>query len=96
MFRTIELAAAFIMCIILIGYGEEPSFPHADPEIHGIPTDALEELSATINKHLKDDHIVGAEFLIMKRGHIVMHETYGWIAKSSKRWNPTRYSTSGQ
>jgi len=58
---------------------EDPCLPQADPEIHGIPTAALEELSATIHKHFEDDYIVGAEFLVMKGGHIVMHEAYGWM-----------------
>ncbi len=50
-----------------------------DPEIHAIPAAALEGLSATIHKHFEDDHIVGAEFLAIKNGHTIMHETYGWM-----------------
>ena len=79
MFKVIWPAAVFVMCIALIGYGEDPYFPQADPEIHGIPAEALEELSATIHKHFEDDYIVGAEFLIIKSGHIAVHEAYGWI-----------------
>lgn len=63
----------------LIPAQEDPCFPQADPEIHGIPADALEELSATIYGYFEDDYIVGAEFLIMKSGHIIMHEAYGWM-----------------
>jgi CubicO group peptidase (beta-lactamase class C family) len=58
---------------------EDPCFPQADPEIHGIPADALEGLSATIHGHFEDDYIVGAEFLVIKSGHIIMHEAYGWM-----------------
>ncbi len=79
MFRTIWPSTVFVMCIALIGYGGGPGFPHADPEIHGIPTDALEDLSGKIHKHFEDEHTVGAEFLIIKSGYIVMHETYGWM-----------------
>ena len=78
MFKAIWPAAVIIMCTVLIGYGEDPCFPHADPNIHGIPAEALEELSATLYKHVEDDNIVGAEFLIIKSGHIVMHEACGW------------------
>ena len=69
----------FIMCIALVGYSESPGFPHADPEIHGISADALEELSAITNKHFEEDYIVGAECLIIKSGFIVSHEVYGWM-----------------
>ena len=79
MFKAIWPAAVIIMCTVLIGYGEDPCFPHADPNIHGIPAEALDELSATLYKHVEDDYIVGAEFLIIKSGHIVMHEVYGWM-----------------
>jgi CubicO group peptidase (beta-lactamase class C family) len=58
---------------------EDPCFPQADPEILGIPADALDELSATIHGHFEDDYIVGAEFLVIKSGHIIMHEAYGWM-----------------
>ena len=78
-FKSIWPAAVFVMCIILTGYGENPCFAQADPEIHGIPAAALDELSATIHQHCEDDYIVGAEFLIMKSGHVVMHEAYGWM-----------------
>ena len=79
MFKAIWPAAVLVMCMVLIGYGQDPGFPHADPDIHGIPADVLDELSATIQKHFEDDYIVGAEFLIIKSGHIVMHEAYGWM-----------------
>jgi len=58
---------------------EDPCFPQADPEIYGISADALDGLSATIQEHFEDDYIVGAEFLVMKSGHIIMHEAFGWM-----------------
>jgi len=79
MFKTVWPATVFVMCIVLTGYGEAPSFPYADPEIHGIPPEALEELSALITNHFDADRIVGAEFLIVKNGQIAMHEAYGWM-----------------
>ncbi len=79
MFKTIWPAVVFVMCMVLIGYGEAPCFPQADPEVFGISVDALEELSAIINEHFEDDYIVGAEFLVIKSGHIIMHEAYGWM-----------------
>ncbi len=42
----------------LVPAQEDPCFPQADPEIHGIPADALEGLSATIHGHFEDDSIV--------------------------------------
>jgi CubicO group peptidase (beta-lactamase class C family) len=85
MFKTIWTAAIFVMGLALIGYGEAPCFPQADPEIHGIPAAALEGFSATIHKHFEDDHIVGAEFLVIKSGHTIMHEAYGWMDREALR-----------
>ncbi len=91
MFKAIWPAAVFVMCIALIGYGEDPCFPQADPEIHGIPPDALEELSAIIHGHFEDDYIVGAEFLVIKSGHIIMHEAYGWMDREELK--PMEHNT---
>jgi len=66
-------------------FAEERCFPHADPEILGIPTDALDALSTTIQGHCADDYIVGAEFLVIKSGHTVMHEPYGWMDREALR-----------
>ncbi len=63
----------------LVPAQEDPCLPQADPEIHGIPVDALEEFSAIINKHFEDNYIVGAEFLVIKSGNIIMHDAYGWM-----------------
>lgn len=43
-----------------------------------IPAEALAELSASIQQHVEKDHIVGAEFLIVRGGQAIMHEAYGW------------------
>jgi len=64
---------------------EDLRFPHADPEIPEVSADALAELSATIQKHLEDDHIVGAEFLVVKSGNILLHETYGWRDREEQK-----------
>ena len=69
----------------LVPAQEDPCLPQADPEIHGIPVEVLEELSATIHGHFEDDYIVGAEFLIMKSGHIIMHEAYGWMDREERK-----------
>jgi CubicO group peptidase (beta-lactamase class C family) len=70
----------------LVPAQEDPCLPQADPEIHGIPADTIEEFSATIHGYVENDYIVGAEFLIvgaefliMKSEHIMMHEAYGWM-----------------
>ncbi len=64
---------------------EDPCLPQADPESAGIPPEALAELSATIQKHLEEDHIVGAEFLVMNSGQILLQETYGWKDREEQK-----------
>jgi len=83
--KTILPAVVFVMCIVLVGYGEDPCSPQTDPENHGIPVEVLEELSATIGEHFEDDYIVGAEFLVIKSGHIIMHEAYGWMDREERK-----------
>jgi len=75
----------------LVPVPEDPCFPQADPEIPGIPSDALEELSATIQGYFENDLIVGAEFLIIKSGHIIMHEAYGWTDREELK--PMEHNT---
>lgn len=79
MFKAIWPAVVFVMCIVFIGYGGNPCFPQANSEIYGIPADTLGAFSATINGYFEDDYIVGAEFLVIKSGHIIMHDVYGWM-----------------
>ena len=75
----------------LVSAQEDPCFPQADPEIHGIPADALDGLSATIHEHFEGDYIVGAEFLVIKSGHIIMHEAYGWMDREELK--PMEHNT---
>ena len=56
---------------------QDPCLPYVDRESAGIPAEALAELSAAIQRHLEVDRIVGEEFLIVKGGQILRHETYG-------------------
>lgn len=64
---------------------DDPCSPQADPETHEISAAALEGLSATINGHFEDDYIVGAELLVIKSGHTIMHEGYGWMDREELR-----------
>ncbi len=56
-----------------------------------VPVEVLEELSATIHEHFEDDYIVGAEFLVIKSGHIIMHEAYGWMDREELK--PMEHNT---
>ncbi len=47
--------------------------------------DALAELSGTIRQHLEAGHMVGAEFLIIQSGDILLHETYGWKDREAQK-----------
>jgi len=70
---------------VLVPAQEDPCSPQADPEIHEIPVAALEELSDIIGEHLEADHIVGAELLVIKSGHTIMHEAYGWMDREEQK-----------
>jgi len=78
-FNSVILADMHRLFDALVPAQEDPCLPQADLEIHGIPTAALDGISATIHKHFEDNYIVGAEFLVIKSGHTIMHEAYGWM-----------------
>ena len=79
------LRLAFLAVIIGSASAYSAAFTEDNLEIHEIPAAALEGLSAVIHEHLENDHIVGAEFLVVKSGQIVMHEACGWMDREELR-----------
>ncbi|MCP4608539.1 MAG: beta-lactamase family protein [Planctomycetes bacterium] len=69
----------------LVPAQEDPCLPQADPEIHGIPAESLDGLSDTIDEYFEYGYIVGAEFLVIKSGQIIMHEAYGWMDREEQK-----------
>jgi CubicO group peptidase (beta-lactamase class C family) len=51
----------------------------------GALQDALAELSGTIRKYVEADRIVGAEFLVIKSGDVLLHEAYGWRDREEQK-----------
>jgi CubicO group peptidase (beta-lactamase class C family) len=47
--------------------------------------EALAELSAAIQKHLDANRIVGAEFLVIESGDVLLHEAYGWRDREAQK-----------
>jgi len=84
---VVRLTSLVVMVVSISAYSAtyEQATPQADPEIYGIPDGALEELSATIHQYFEDDYIVGAEFLVTKSGHTIMHEAYGWMDREEQK-----------
>jgi CubicO group peptidase (beta-lactamase class C family) len=84
-FTSVILADMYRLSEDLVPSQDDPCLPQADPEIHGISAAALELLSTTIQGYFEAGHIVGAEFLVMKGGHSIMHEAYGWMDREELR-----------
>ena len=73
------LRPAFLAVIIGSACAYSVARAEDNLEIHKVPAAALEELSVAIYEHLENDHIVGAELLVVKSGQIIMHEVCGWM-----------------
>jgi len=53
-------------------------FPYASPESQGLSNETLTKLTETIRGYVDEEMIVGAEFVVIKNRHIVLHEVAGW------------------
>lgn len=59
-------------------------FPMATPESQGLSSEALNSLADIISGYLEKDMIVGAELLIIKNRHTVLHKTFGMRDREDK------------
>ena len=48
------------------------------PESQGLSSDALQRLASTVGRYVEEDRIVGAELLVIRNRHTVLHEAFGW------------------
>lgn len=65
-------------CTLSSAAAAQTPFPPATPESQGMSSAALAELVTIINGYLARDMVVGAEFLVVKNRHTVLHEVFGW------------------
>lgn len=84
------LVSMFILCLITLDGAQEkkinPSnFPSATPESQGISANSLDKLKNIVKGYYTDGQIVGAELLIIKNRHTVLHETFGWLDREAKK-----------
>ncbi len=63
-------------------------FPVATPESQGLTTESLAKLGALVKDFVEKDEIVGAELLVIKNDHTVLHEGFGWKDRESKTAMP--------
>lgn len=54
-----------------------PAFPPSTALAEGLSPDALARLDALVQGFVDDDEVVGAELLVIRNGHTVLHEAYG-------------------
>lgn len=64
---------------------KQKPFPAAAPESQGLSTEALTKLADIVKGYVKDEQIVGAELLVVKNRHTVLHETFGWKDKEENK-----------
>lgn len=62
----------------------DPAFPVAKPESQGISSAALDSVAKIVKGYFDKEEIVGAELLVIKNRHTVLHETFGWKDREEK------------
>ncbi|HJM56280.1 MAG TPA: serine hydrolase domain-containing protein, partial [Planctomycetota bacterium] len=53
-------------------------FPASNALAEGVSPDVLVALGDLVQGFVDDKEIVGAELLVIKNGHSILHEAYGW------------------
>lgn len=77
-------ATLTVLCLVacpnagLAAPPEDAAFPRATPESQGLSAAALRELADVVRGYVDEDQIVGAELLVIKNRHTVLHEACGW------------------
>ena len=82
---TLGLLAAFALGIP----AQEPApaddpFPASTALAEGVSPEALAKLSQLVQTLVDDEEIVGAELLVIKNGHSILHEAFGWRDREAK------------
>jgi len=57
---------------------EEFTFSAATPESQGVSSEALDQLAEAVRGYVEREEIVGAELVVIKNRHVVLHEAFGW------------------
>jgi len=82
--RRMRLLIAAMSAAVCLGLAADTSakerteFPPATPESQGIPAPALAELTAAVRAWADQQRIVGAELLVIKNRHTVLHKALGF------------------
>ena len=61
------------------------AFPYATAESQGLSPASLKKLTDIVHGYVKKDEIIGAELLIIKNRHTVVHEVFGWVDREAKK-----------
>jgi len=57
---------------------EEFTFSAATPESQGVSSEALDQLAEAVRGYVEHEEIVGAELVVIKNRHVILHEAFGW------------------
>ncbi len=74
-----------ILLAMLLAFAASPcpvrageAFPEATPESQGLSSEALGALSDVVEEYVDRGMAVGAELVVIKNRHTVLHEAFGW------------------
>ena len=80
--RSIVIIIIFTLAVSPLAAVEK--YPPATPESQGISSEALQKIKDIIQGYLEADQIVGAELLVIKNRHTILHEAFGWKDKEDE------------
>jgi len=81
---THTLAHLFLASALVLGASvqahptADEAYPPSTALAENVSPKALAELSHLVQSFVDDDHIVGAELLVIKNGRSILHQAYGW------------------
>ena len=74
--RLVLSLTASLTLVPLVAASDEP-FPTSSALAEGVSPEALAKLSQLVQTLIDDNEIVGAELLVIKNGHSILHEAFG-------------------
>lgn len=81
---VVFLLAALLTIAAPAQVAAQAAFPKATPESRGMSSAALAELADVVRGYVDRDMAVGAELVVIKDHHTVLHEAFGWRDREAR------------
>ena len=76
--------AVLSICLSQVSGQTSTTYPASSAEEQGVSAEALSRLDELVQSMVDDEEVVGAEVLVIKNGHSILHTAYGWRDRESQ------------